>query len=203
MRAQSTMANGAIDFLTRFTDSEQFERTFQEGMGLVEETANYLDSEGRIDARLLDRTGAIAYATESMRLTTRLMQMASWLLLQRAIAKGELQPNDVEREKHRINLAEIGRGHDLKGAEQMPDGLKALVDRSLRLLERIKTLDVMLGGKANTVEADTGSTNWSGLLKPASARSCGFRIWLLRCRRGPGAGIRQSLRPPDACEIHH
>jgi regulator of CtrA degradation len=139
-----SLKNGAVDFLARFTDSEQFEKTFKEGMGLVEETANYLDGDGRIDARLLDRTGAIAYATESMRLTTRLMQLASWLLLQRAIAKGELTSNESMQEKHRINLNEIGRGHELKGADQMPEGLRSLVDRSLRLLERIKTLDLML-----------------------------------------------------------
>jgi regulator of CtrA degradation len=135
---------GTIDFLARFTGSEQFERTFKEGMGLVEETANYLDGDGRVDSRVLDRTGAIAYATESMRLTTRLMQMASWLLLQRAIATGELTGEDVSREKHRINLAEIGRGHSLKGGEQLPDGLTTLVERSLHLLERIRKLDTMV-----------------------------------------------------------
>ncbi len=140
----NSLKNGAVDFLARFTDSEQFEKTFKEGMGLVEETANYLDGEGRIDARILDRTGAIAYATESMRLTTRLMQLASWLLLQRAIAKGDMTSNETLQEKHRINLNEIGRGHELKGAEQMPEGLRSLVERSLRLLERVKTLDTML-----------------------------------------------------------
>ena len=137
-------AKGAVDFLARFTSSEQFEKTFKEGMGLVEETANYLDGEGRLDSKLLDRTGAIAYATESMRLTTRLMQMASWLLLQRAIAAGELAPSEMNREKHRINLGEIGRGNVLKGAEVLPAGLLALVEQSLRLLERIRKLDAML-----------------------------------------------------------
>ena len=144
---------GTIDFLARFTGSEQFERTFKEGMGLVEETANYLDVEGRVDARALDRTGAIAYATESMRLTTRLMQMASWLLLQRAIAANELTNEDVAREKHRINLAEIGRGHGLKGAEQLPEGLKALMERSLHLLERIRKLDTMVKRQPPTTSA--------------------------------------------------
>ena len=154
--ASVQMNSGAIDFLARFTGSEQFEKTFKEGMGLVEETANYLDGEGRLDSRVLDRTGAIAYATESMRLTTRLMQMASWLLLQRALASGELTPNDASREKHRINLGEIGRGHEIQGAEQLPDGLKAMVERSLRLLDRIKTLDVMLLNRT-TDEAEATS----------------------------------------------
>ncbi|MDE2446889.1 MAG: DUF1465 family protein [Alphaproteobacteria bacterium] len=154
MREQAMKEAGAIDFLAKFTDSEQFEKTFKEGMGLVEETANYLDGEGRIDARLLDRVGAIAYATESMRLTTRLMQMASWLLLQRAIATGEMNTEEALKEKHRINLTEIGRGHDLKGAEQLPDGLKKLVENSLRLLERIKTLDLMLNRTAENNDGE-------------------------------------------------
>jgi regulator of CtrA degradation len=139
---------GLVDFLTRFTASEQFTGIFKEGMGLVEETANYLDGPGRQDARLLDRTGAIAYATESMRLTTRLMQLASWLLLQRAVSAGEISLGDASKEKHRINLAEIGAGHALTGYEQLPMALRDLVNRSLRLHERIQKLDEMLSAKA-------------------------------------------------------
>ena len=142
----------AVDFLARFTASEQFEKVFKEGMGLVEETANYLDGPGRTDARLLDRHGAVAYATESMRLTTRLMQLASWLLLQRAIGAGELTQEDARKEKHRISLTDIGRGNALSGSEQLPDGLLALVERSLHLHQRVQKLDAMVSmqGKSST-----------------------------------------------------
>ena len=133
-----------IDFFAKFTASEQFEKVFKEGMGLVEETANYLDGPGRNDARHLDRHGAIAYATESMRLTTRLMQLASWLLLQRAIGTGELSQDDAHKEKHRISLTDIGRGNALAGDDQLPDDLKSLVERSLRLHLRVQKLDAML-----------------------------------------------------------
>src|SRR5438552_19008692 len=81
-----------VDFLARFTSSEQFEKVFREGMSLVEETADYLDGQGRSAARGLDRHGAIAYATESMRLTTRLMQLTSWLLLRQAVSAGGITP---------------------------------------------------------------------------------------------------------------
>jgi regulator of CtrA degradation len=138
------VAGDTVDFLARFTGSEQFEKVFKEGMGLVEETANYLDVEGRADSKLLDRSTAIAYATESMRLTTRLMQMASWLLLQRAITAGEMSSDEAFKEKHRISLSDIGRGSPIPGGESLPEGLVNLVDRSLRLLERIRTLDLMI-----------------------------------------------------------
>jgi regulator of CtrA degradation len=139
---------GTVDFLARFTSSEQFEKVFKEGMGLVEETANYLDGPGRTESKLLDRTGAIAYATESMRLTTRLMQMASWLLLQRAIVAGELGTDEARKEKHRISLSDIGRGNSIPGDDQLPEGLREMVERSLRLLERIRTLDLMIARQA-------------------------------------------------------
>jgi regulator of CtrA degradation len=141
-----------VDFLARFTSSEQFEKVFREGMGLVEETANYLDGQGRVDARGLDRHGAIAYATESMRLTTRLMQLASWLLLQRAVSSGEITPEDARKEKHRISLTEIGAGHPLAGSSQIPEPLTELIGRSLRLHERIVKLDVMITSRARRDE---------------------------------------------------
>jgi regulator of CtrA degradation len=122
-----------VDFMKRFTASEQFDQVFREGMGLVEETANYLDGPGRKEARLLDRHGAVAYATESMRLTTRLMQLASWLLLQRAIAAGE-----------------IGRGSPVSGAEQLPAGLLDIIERSLALHQRVVKFDAMMGLQGKT-----------------------------------------------------
>src|SRR5262245_37947918 len=141
---------GLVDFLARFTSSEQFEKVFREGMSLVEETANYLDGPGRTDARVLDRHGAIAYATESMRLTTRLMQLASWLLLQRAVSSGELTPDDARKEKHRISLTDIGPGNPLTGAAQLPEALLDLIHRSLRLHERIVKLDAMIAARARS-----------------------------------------------------
>ena len=139
-----------VDFLAKFTASEQFEKVFKEGMGLVEETANYLDGPGRQDARLLDRHGAVAYATESMRLTTRLMQLASWLLLQRAIGAGEMTSDEARKEKHRISLSDIGRGNPLNGSDQLPAALMELIERSLKLHLRVQKLDVMLNVQAKS-----------------------------------------------------
>jgi regulator of CtrA degradation len=146
-----------VDFLSRFTASEQFEKVFKEGMSLVEETANYLDGPGRQDARMLDRHGAVAYATESMRLTTRLMQLASWLLLQRAIGSGEMTSEEARREKHRISLTDIGRGNTLSGSEQLPKGLLDIIERSLALHQRVMKLDVMLNVQAKSEAGQTPS----------------------------------------------
>ena len=100
-----TAAN-TVWFYPKLAASAAFKTLFREGMSLVEDTAAYLDGPGREESRSLPRAAALAYATESMRLTTRLMQVASWLLLQRAVNEGELTFAQARSEKHRVRLAE-------------------------------------------------------------------------------------------------
>ena len=59
-------------------------------------------------AERLSRAAALAYAGESMRLTTRLLDLASWLLIRRAIKEGEMTE------------AEAAASIDLFVAEVMP-----------------------------------------------------------------------------------
>jgi len=124
-----------------FARSELFDRTFHEGMELVEETASYLDGGGRQESKLLSRNAALAYAAESMRLTTRLMQVASWLLVQRAVREGDMPPESACEERYRLGAEDICRPGMGEGAEDLPSGLLILLDRSERLYERVRHLD--------------------------------------------------------------
>lgn len=144
-----------VDFGSKFAESELFNKIFREGMDLVEETASYLDGPGRADSRQLARMAAMAYATESMRLTTRLMQLASWLLLQRAVKDGELTANEAQKEKYRINLKEVGVQSETEGGEDLPAALADLIARSFGLYRRIIHLDDML--RSGPVQQDATS----------------------------------------------
>jgi regulator of CtrA degradation len=132
--------------ISGFARSELFDRTFQEGMDLVEETAAYLDGAGRQDSKLLSRSAALAYAAESMRLTTRLMQVASWLLVQRAVREGDMAPEAALDASYRLGAdAEAGeRG----GVEPLPGMLAELLGRSERLFERVRHLDARMYASA-------------------------------------------------------
>jgi regulator of CtrA degradation len=121
-----------------FAQSELFDRTFQEGMALVEETAAYLDGPGRQESKSLDRRSALSYASESMRLTTRLMQVASWLLVQRAVREGEMDPLKACDARYRLGGERALSGET---AGDMPIGLRTLLARSERLYERVLHLD--------------------------------------------------------------
>jgi len=124
-----------------FARSELFQRTFQEGMDLVEETASYLDGSGRQSSKLLSRNAALAYASESMRLTTRLMQVASWLLVQRAVREGDMAPDAACEDRYRLSAEEVCRATAGASGEDLPPELLILLDRSERLYERVRHLD--------------------------------------------------------------
>jgi regulator of CtrA degradation len=137
-----------VDFGRTFVQSEAFRALFQEGMDLVAEAAAYLDGEGRIESARLHSEGSRAYAAESMRLTTRLMQIASWLLVQRAAAEGDIGRDQVRRESSRIRLAATGTATTEAAFDRLPAGLRALVGLSARLHARILHLDLLISEAA-------------------------------------------------------
>ncbi len=124
-----------------FARSELFERTFKEGMALVEETAAYLDGPGRAASKRLSRGAALAYAGESMRLTTRLMQVASWLLVQRAVRDGEIQMAEAASEKYRLISRDVQPAQSFASSAELPEALKTLITRGGAVYERVRRLD--------------------------------------------------------------
>jgi len=166
----STLEVGAVSFTERLLASENFTALFREGMALVEATAAYLDGDGRTESRSLDRHIALAYASESMRLTTRLMQLTSWLLLQRAVNEGELTRADAEREHRRVVVAmqESTTAPDIY--EQLPGTLRDLITRSMSLHARIQRIDRELKGEVEVAEVPNPVTAQLGQLAAAFAR---------------------------------
>jgi regulator of CtrA degradation len=139
--------------LQSFAASALFDRTFDEGMSLVEETARYLDGRGRTESRELPRKAALLYAGESMRVTTRLMQAASWLLVQRAVREGDMKPEEAASERYRLGSKEICFGGKEAGIELLPNVLQDLLSRSDNLYRRIARLEEVLFNSAGPAPA--------------------------------------------------
>jgi regulator of CtrA degradation len=135
---------GPIRFGQNFVNSEAFRVLFQEGMELIEETAAYLDGPGRSDSRQMPREASLVYASESMRLTTRLMQVASWLLLQRAVAEGEITADQANLEKNRVRLTVPETPTTIAEFEGLPSRLKDLIGLAARLHARILHLEKLM-----------------------------------------------------------
>jgi len=168
MSGASKSPQDPIVLAQRMATGEAFGTLFREGMSLVEAAAAYLDGPGRDEAKKLSRAAALAYATESMRLTTRLMQIASWLLLQRAVNEGELSSDQARAEKRKVKLSAYDPPHE-ESLAALPFRLRALIDQSRYLHERVVRLDALLYEHAGKPLADTGNPveRQIGLLRAA------------------------------------
>src|SRR5690349_1672475 len=143
MSDQSQTDEGLVLLSERLTNSAAFGALFRDGMDLVEETAAYLDGAGRAEAKALERSVSLTYATESMRLTTRLMQLASWLLLHRAVKEGEMTIGQANREKTKVKLSAADPGAP-ELIEKLPQQLQDLIARSMSLQSRVRRLDTTI-----------------------------------------------------------
>lgn len=165
-----TAESGLIAFGQRLAGSQVFKGLFREGMALVEETATYLDGDGRADSRRLSRAGSLAYATESMRLTTRLMQLASWLLLQRAVNDGEMSIEQAAAEKAKVRLNGFASATQGPGWEDLPERLRDLIERSTRLQSRIRRLDGAIDHEASGAQPENPVEQQLDLISAAFGR---------------------------------
>ncbi len=141
---QPSYRNVTVAFGQRFTASEQFDGVFREGMDLVERAAAYLDGRGRQEAKALKSQVAITYSTESMRLTTRLLDLASWLLIRRSLKEGEITEDEAHTKRARLKLRTSGRPGHIANFTDLPDGLRKLIEESFALSDRIMRIDSAL-----------------------------------------------------------
>lgn len=153
-----------------FARSDLFQRTFDEGMGLVQETSAYLEGPGREAARELSRDGALAYAARSMRLTTRLMQIASWLLVHKAVRDGELGNDEARAERYRLLKSGEDVSERLQGRDELPVALVDLITRCDRLYVRVERLDERLSARPGVAAAPNPVASQLAALEAALAQ---------------------------------
>jgi regulator of CtrA degradation len=151
MYEQSADVAVPVSFGQRLASSQAFSALFRDGMALVEDTAAYLDGPGRAESKRLQRNAALVYATESMRLTTRLMQIASWLLLHRAVKEGEISLAQANKEKMKVKLS-AGDPVDELALQMLPTRLRELIDRSRQINDSVRRLDANIYTPPRTPE---------------------------------------------------
>ncbi|RIA47812.1 DUF1465 family protein [Dichotomicrobium thermohalophilum] len=133
-----------VPFAEKYAVSPQFDDLFREGMALVEDAASYLDGPGRKDSKRLSGAAGLAYSTESMRLTTKLMQIASWLLVRRSVGRGEMTLEEALKSRQRAKLTYPAQSPRPDGFDELPDELQRLVNECDALYDRVLRLDRLI-----------------------------------------------------------
>jgi regulator of CtrA degradation len=106
-----------------------------------------------------------------MRLTTRLLDMASWLLIRRALKEGDISETEAQRKRKGVALQAPSRSSHVAGFGELPETLRALVEESYALHDRIVQLD-----RAMNVKADSAGATEALLANPVGTQMDRLRL---------------------------
>ena len=114
------------------------ESLYTEAMVLADETRAYFDQAGRDERASLEPFARVGFACESLKVTTRIMHVVAWLLTQKAVETGEIQPGSARRPERRLGHA---ADSDEAMLRSLPLAAQRLVQASTELYARVKRLD--------------------------------------------------------------
>src|SRR3546814_8051982 len=107
-------------------------------MVLADEARSYFDRGGLEDREAMSPADRVAFSCESLKVTTRLMHVVSWLLLRRAADAGELRPAELQQPARRLGDAS---DTDSEALAAMPERARLIIEASCDLYQRIKRMD--------------------------------------------------------------
>lgn len=123
---------------------------YVEAMLLADEARAYFDQVGRTEREMLDPLVRVGFSCESLKVTTRLMHVIAWLLTQRAVGAGELQPGEALHPSRRLGEAPVS---DLAVRSALPSRALALIADSEDLHRRVARLDGAQGVRSTSSPA--------------------------------------------------
>lgn len=121
-----------------------FRRTYDETMELMVEARNYM---AFVERRERERAGlatGLRMSCEAFRVTSRLTQVMAWLMMQRAVHEGEVEPAAALAEENRLSGGEVCLDDSFAQDETLPGGLRSLMDRSFRLYQRVARIEAQM-----------------------------------------------------------
>jgi regulator of CtrA degradation len=121
-----------------------FSRSYDETMALLIETRNYIAYSDKREIRALPPLSRLRATHEAMRVTSRLTQVMAWLLAQRAVFAGELTTEQLASEAYALAGHDICLDTTASDDEDLPRGLRSLLERSYDLYVRTARLDEMV-----------------------------------------------------------
>jgi regulator of CtrA degradation len=111
---------------------------YVEAMVLADEARSYFDRAARDDRMALDPVDRVGFSCESLKVTTRLMQIIAWLLTQRAVAAGELSNAQAGEPDRRLGP---GPQSDRGLLPRLPESAADLIRASEELFDRVSRID--------------------------------------------------------------
>ena len=145
------------------------EGLYFEAMTLADAARAYFDREGQDERAGLDAVTRVAFSCESLKVTTRLMHVVSWLLVRKAIQAGELSEAAAMAPERRLPRGDVAAPIDEDPSRllRLPPRARHLIDGSRDLYDRVRRFDAQLDAAAASRGGPTGARALLGRLQEA------------------------------------
>lgn len=131
-----------------FGETEFFKKTYKEAISLVHMAAEYFENNKEPANPTLSDEATLVFTAESLRMTSRLTQIMAWLFVQRAIAAGEIPPEEASVPARRLSGHSTCLPEETVDTSEFPETFTDLLNRSEGLFRRIARLDEMVASDA-------------------------------------------------------
>jgi regulator of CtrA degradation len=128
------------------------DRTFDEGVALTIEARNYIAYHEQSDRREFDLPHCLQVGYQHTRVSARLIQVMTWLLGMKALLSGEISPEQFASPEYVLPESEECEAATGPDVEELPPGLRHLLERTHALYQRILRLDSMVRAKLDAGE---------------------------------------------------
>jgi regulator of CtrA degradation len=128
------------------------DRTFEEGVALTLEVRNYIAFHEQVDRREYDLSRCLQVGYQHTRVSARLIQIMTWLLAMKALLSGEISPEQFAAPQYALTVSDECRNENDPELNELPPGLRSLLERSHSLYMRIQRLDAMVRSKLEAGE---------------------------------------------------
>ncbi|WP_298369630.1 DUF1465 family protein [Azospirillum sp.] len=139
-----------------------FNGPYDETMTLLIEARNYITFHDAAEHRKMSPQVRLQISYESMRVTSRLTQVMAWLLAQKAVHAGEITKAQGASVDYALSGGEVCSDGAGPENEDLPAGLRSLLERSHRLYMRVERLDRMVSEEVRREAEANGAPDADG-----------------------------------------
>jgi regulator of CtrA degradation len=112
------------------------DQLYNQATAIADESRRYFSGHSKTDRAALGAIDRVLYTAESLRISTRLMHVISWVMIRKAVANGEMSLEESLSARHRLDDIELCRGSDPRDLRKLPRSVIILSHQSLKIYQR-------------------------------------------------------------------
>ncbi|WP_339864469.1 DUF1465 family protein [Paremcibacter congregatus] len=136
-------------------DARFLNKSYQEAMALTQDVAHYFEEQyAQPHNHRAEAGDEIFYASESLRISSCLMHVMSWFLVQKGVAAGEITKEEAGTPKMRLGAKKICLVDVDPTKGNLPTALMHFLEKSQNLYRQVARMDRMVYGEIEDMDAN-------------------------------------------------